>query len=135
MKRIIICLCLFVGVVRSAYAQSPVSSSGLVGTWDQEGGKHPPTMIFVDSASVKFSYKGHTGASKKYPYLINYANTPSIITVYKKANRHRIRNEYLVQAIDSDTIKLQVIKKNDSRDHFAEGQKNRVVTLVRRKVG
>ncbi len=133
MKRLIFCLCFIVCVSFGAFSQSSISSPDLIGTWDQSGGKHPPTMIFVDSALVKFSYKGHSGTSKKYPYLINNTNAPAIITVYKKANRHKIRNEYLVQLTDKDTMKLQVIKKNDSRDHFADDQKNKVVTLTRRK--
>jgi hypothetical protein len=117
----------------AAHSQQ-ITPSDLIGTWDQSGvDKHVPTMIFVDSGGVKFSYKGHSGSSKKYYYVINNANTPIILTVDYKKNHRKHRNEYLIQLIDKDTMKLQVLHKKDARDHFDEEHKDKkIVTLVRR---
>jgi len=117
----------------AAHSQQ-ITPSDLIGTWDQTGvDKHVPTMIFVDSAGVKFSYKGHSGSSKKYYYVINTLNTPTILTVDYKANHRKHRNEYLIQMIDKDTMKLQVLHKKDARDHFDEENKDKkIVTLIRR---
>jgi hypothetical protein len=110
-----------------------INPADLIGIWDQNGGSHPPTMIFVDNSGVRFSYKGHTGTSKKYDYLINNNNVPIIMTVYKKANHRKIRNEYLIQVLDKDTMKLQVLRKKSPRDHFDEDRPDKIFTLVRRK--
>jgi hypothetical protein len=111
-----------------------ITSADLIGTWDQSGvEKHVPAMIFVDSSRVEFSYKGHTGTSKKYYYIINNASTPIILTVDYKANHRKHRNEYLIQIIDKDTMKLQVLHKKDARDHFDEANPNKIYTIVRRK--
>ncbi|HLY72293.1 MAG TPA: hypothetical protein VKR53_21320, partial [Puia sp.] len=78
-----------------------ITPADLVGTWDQSGlDKHVPSMIFVDSSRVEFSYKGHSGTSKKYYYIINNINSPVILTVDYKANHRKHRNEYLIQIID-----------------------------------
>ena len=117
----------------SAHSQQ-ISPADLIGTWDQSGvDKHVPAMIFVDSSRVAFSYKGHTGTSKKYYYTINNASTPIILTVDYKANHRKHRNEYLIQIIDKDTMKLQVLHKKDARDHFDEANPNKIYTIVRRK--
>ncbi len=117
----------------AAHSQQ-ITPSDLIGTWDQSGvDKHVPAMIFVDNAGVKFSYKGHSGSSKKYYYVINNLNTPTILTVDYKANHRKHRNEYLIQMIDKDTMKLQVLHKKDARDHFDEEHKDKkIVTLIRR---
>src|ERR1700683_3715026 len=111
-----------------------ISPADLIGTWDQSGvNKHVPSMIFVDSSRVAFSYKGHSGTSKKYYYLINNTDTPIILTVDYKANHRKHRNEYLIQVIDKDTIKLQVLHKKDARNHFDEGHPTKIYTVTRRK--
>lgn len=117
----------------SAHSQQ-INPADLIGAWDQSGvDKHVPAMIFVDSSRVEFSYKGHTGTSKKYYYTINNANTPIILTVDTKANHRKHRNEYLIQIVDKDTMKLQVLHKNDARDHFDEAHPDKIYTIVRRK--
>jgi hypothetical protein len=113
-------------------AQSQVSPEDLFGTWDQSGGSRTPTMIFLDSSRVKFSYKDRSGASKKFYYLINNANTPVILTVDYKADHRKHRNEYLIQLIDKNTLKLQVIEKKDRRDHFDDEHPEKVFTLLKR---
>ena len=111
-----------------------ITPADLVGTWDQSGlDKHVPSMIFVDSSRVEFSYKGHSGTSKKYYYIINNTNSPVILTVDYRANHRKHRNEYLIQIIDKDTMKLQVLHKKDARDHFDETNPNRIYTISRRK--
>jgi hypothetical protein len=132
MKKTLFGFSLITCLVLTSRGQS-VNPADLIGTWDQNGGKHPPTMIFVDSARIAYSYKGHSGTSKKYYYLINNTNLPTILTVDYRANHRKHRNEYLIQLVDKDTLKLQVIKKRDARDHFDEEHKDRVFTLVRRK--
>jgi hypothetical protein len=119
----------------SFYAHSQqISPADLIGAWDQSGvDKHVPSMIFVDSSRVEFSYKGHTGTSKKYYYIINNATTPIILTIDYKANHRKHRNEYLIQIIDKDTMKLQVLHTKDARDHFDETNPDRIYTIVRRK--
>jgi hypothetical protein len=117
----------------SAHSQQ-ITPADLIGAWDQSGvDKHVPAMIFVDSSRVEFSYKGHTGTSKKYYYTINNASTPIILTVDFKANHRKHRNEYLIQIVDKDTMKLQVLHKKDARDHFDEAHADKIYTIVRRK--
>jgi len=114
-------------------AQSQVMPEDLVGTWDQSGGSRTPTMIFLDSARVKFSYKDRSGSSKSFYYLVNNSNTPVILTVDYKADHKKHRNEYLIQLIDKNTLKLQVIEKKDKRDHFDDEHPEKVFTLLRRQ--
>jgi hypothetical protein len=133
MKRFFL-FCIIISFTSIAAHSQQLNPSDLIGTWDQSGvDKHVPTMIFVDSSRVKFSYKGHSGSSKKYYYVINNLNTPIILTVDYKANHRKHRNEYLIQMIDKDTMKLQVLHKKDSRDHFDEKHEDKIVTLARRK--
>jgi hypothetical protein len=118
-------------VIASSQSQQ-LKITDLVGTWDQNIKTHAATIIFVDTARVKFSYKGHTGSTRSYYYLLNNANTPAKLTVDYKANHRRNRNVYLIQLVDNNTMKLQVIKKDDPRNSFSEQSKEKIVTLIRR---
>ncbi|HLX91901.1 MAG TPA: hypothetical protein VKR32_09470 [Puia sp.] len=132
MKTSTLLLFSLVAILHSANAQ-PITASQLMGTWDQAGkSSHVPSMIFVDTAKVKFSYKGHSGTSKSYYYIIKNSNVPTILTVDYKANHRKHRNEYLIQLVANDTMKLQVLHKKDARDHFNEDNPNKIYTLVRR---
>jgi hypothetical protein len=105
----------------------------LIGTWDQTTGKNPATILFIDSSRVRYSYKGHTGSAGNYYYLLNTVNTPAVLTVDYSKKHKKHRNEYLIQFVNKDTIKLQVLYKKDSRDHFADEPKDKTVLLARRK--
>ncbi|HXB43057.1 MAG TPA: hypothetical protein VNV85_03335 [Puia sp.] len=109
-----------------------LKKTDLEGTWDQNVKKNAATIIFVDTARVRFSYKGHSGSSRSYYYLLDNSKTPSVLTVDYRANHRRNRNVYLIQLIDKKTMKLQVILKKESRDHFDEADKNKMVILVKR---
>lgn len=109
-----------------------ITTADLVGTWDQNIASHAATIIFVDTARVRFSYKGHTGSTRSYYYLLNNATAPAVLTVDYRASHRRNRNVYLIQLIDKNTMKLQVLHKNEKRDHFDEEHKDKIVTLVRR---
>jgi hypothetical protein len=129
-KAIFFFLCMF-SVIANLHSQQ-LKVADLVGTWDQNIKTHAATIIFVDTARVKFSYKGHTGSTRSYYYLLNSSKTPAVLTVDYKANHRRNRNIYLIQLVDKNTMKLQVIHKNESHDQFAEDNKEKVVTLIRR---
>lgn len=118
-------------IIASSHSQQ-LKIADLVGTWDQNIKTHAATIIFVDTSRVKFSYKGHTGSTKSYYYLLNSSNTPAKLTVDYKANHRRNRNIYLIQLADRNTIKLQVIHKDNNQDHFDEASKEKIVTLIRR---
>ena len=130
-KWIVMCL-LLVSSATVAYCQQ-ITSASLIGTWDQQGGKHPATMLFLDSGRIRYSYKGHSGSSKTYYYLLNTSQDPALLTVDYSQKHKKHRNEYLVQLIDKDTIKLQVLFKKDSRQQFTPEPAYKTVTLVRRK--
>jgi len=115
-----------------AFSQQ-VTSFKLWGTWDQINGKNPATIIFVDSSRVRYSYKGHKGSTHDYYYWINNTNNPAILTVDYSPNHRKHRNEYLIEFISKDTIRMQVLYKKDSRDHFKEEPSDQIVTLSLRK--
>jgi hypothetical protein len=114
-------------------AKCQITPEDLAGTWDQSGGTRTPSMIFLDSSRVKFSYKDHSGSSSKFYYVINNSNTPVILTIDYKADHRKHRNEYLIQMIDKNTMKLQVIDKKDRRDHFDDEHPEKIFTLLRRQ--
>ena len=118
-------------IITGLHSQKPAISD-LVGTWDQNISTHAATIIFDDTSRVRFSYKGHTGSTRKYYYLLNNTSAPAVLTVDYKANHRRNRNVYLIQLVDKNTMKLQVIHKNESREHFDEEHKEKIVTLIRR---
>jgi hypothetical protein len=132
MKRNMVIFLVLACLSNLAYSQQ-VTSSRLWGTWDQVNGKNPATIIFVDSSRVRYSYKGHTGTTKDYYYLINNTNNPAILTVDYSQNHKKHRNEYLIQFISRDTIKMQVLYKKDSRDHFKDEPSDQIVKLSLRK--
>jgi hypothetical protein len=123
---------LFMFAILASLHSQQLKITDLVGTWDQNIKTHAATIIFVDTSRVKFSYKGHTGSTRSYYYLLNSTNTPSRLTVDYKANHRRNRNIYLIQLLDRNTMKLQVIHKSDNQDHFDEASKEKIVTLIRR---
>jgi hypothetical protein len=129
-KAILFSLMIF--LVSAGLHSQQLVANRLVGTWDQNIKKHAATIIFVDAEHVKFSYKGRTGTSKTYYYLLNNAKSPSLLMVDYKSNHKKHRNEYLIQLVDNDTIKLQVLNKHDSRDHFDNAKPERIITLLRR---
>jgi hypothetical protein len=122
----------FILFAKLSYSQQ-FNPTDLIGTWDETTGAHPATIIFLDSNSIRYSYKGHTGTSHIYYYVLNSNNSPATLKVDRNKTHTRNRNEYLIQMVDANTIKLQVLFKRDSRDHFDESKKDKVVTLVRRK--
>jgi hypothetical protein len=132
MKKPVLFFFLLFFISIASYSQQ-INPADLIGTWDQTSGTHPATILFVDSIRVKYSYKGHTGVSPTYYYLLNTTNTPVILTVDFSEKHKKHRDEYLIQFTDKDTIKLQVLNKKDSRDHFSDDVKDRTVTLARRK--
>ena len=109
-----------------------VKIADLIGTWDQNIKKYAATIIFVDNEKVRFSYKGRTGTSKNYYYLLDASNTPTLLTVDFKPSHRKHRNEYLIELLDKNTMKLQVLHKHDSRSHFDEEHPGNIVTLIRR---
>ncbi|MBS1915618.1 MAG: hypothetical protein JST87_05030 [Bacteroidetes bacterium] len=121
---------LFLG--KSGFSQQ-INPADLIGTWDQTSGSHPATIIFLDTNVLRYSYKGHTGTSRKFYYQLDNENSPVILKVDRTKKHTRNRNIYLIQLVNPDTLKLQVLYKKDSRDHFDESQKNKIVMLVRRK--
>jgi hypothetical protein len=131
MKNGLILSLLVLIVSTSAYAQK-ISPAELIGTWDQDGDKHPGTIQFVDSNRVRYSYKGRTGTTRDYYYALNNANTPSVLTVDYSLKRKKHRNEYLVEFVDKNTLKIQVLYKKDSREHFSNDPKNKPIQLLRR---
>lgn len=131
MKKIIFFSLFLFGLISGLRSQQ-FTKADLVGTWDQDIKKNAATIIFVDTARVRFSYKGHTGSTRKYYYLLDNGKIPAVLTVDYRANHRRNRNVYLVQLVDKDTMKLQVVQKKESRDHFDETNKNKIVTLIRR---
>jgi hypothetical protein len=132
MKRIALISFILISIITKSYSQQ-LTPAFLTSTWDQTTGSHPATIIFVDNSRVEYSYKGHTGKTQDFYYLLNTSNTPAILTVDFKENHKKHRNEYLIEVINKDTIKLQVLYKKDSRDHFSEEHKDQIVILARRK--
>ena len=132
MKKIVLFFFIFVSIISKSYSQE-LTPKFLTSTWDQTSGSHPATIIFLDGGKVQYSYKGHTGTSTTYYYLLNTTNKPALLDVDFKENHKKHRNEYLIEVINNDTIKLQVLFKKDSRDHFSEEHKDQIVMLARRK--
>ena len=132
MKRIALFSLILIFIITKSYSQE-LTPKFLISTWDQTSGTHPATIIFADDKRVEYSYKGRTGKTEDFYYLLNTTNTPAILTVDFKENHKKHRNEYLIEVINNDTIKLQVLYKKDSRDHFTEEHKDQIVTLARRK--
>jgi hypothetical protein len=132
MKRVLLFSCFLFFAKATLYSQQ-INPADLIGTWDQSEGKHPATIMFVDSGKVRYSYKGHTGSTRDYYYLLNTTSTPAILTVDYSKKHKKHRNEYLIQLIDKDTLKLQVLYKKDSREHFTEEPKYKTVIVIRRK--
>ncbi|HVM88649.1 MAG TPA: hypothetical protein VMT76_10720 [Puia sp.] len=131
MKNYISILLLTSACITKSFSQN-ITPSDIVGTWDQNISSRAATIIFDDVSRVRFSYKGHTGSTRKYYYLLNNTQTPAILTVDYRANHRRHRNEYLIQLTDKNTMKLQVLRKNDSRQHFDEEHNDKIITLIRR---
>ena len=131
MKKIIFLFLFMLGMIAGLHSQQ-LTKTDLIGTWDQDIKKSAATIIFVDTGRVKFSYKGHTGSSRRYYNMLDNSKTLSVLTVDYRANHRRNRNVYLIQLVDKNTMKLQVIQKKESRDHFDEANKYKVVTLIRR---
>jgi len=130
MKKIILFLSLVLFFAFKSYSQNPVTPNDLIGTWDQNIRIRPATIIFDDTVRVRFSYKGHSGSTRKYYYYLNNSQNPTLLTVDYKPHR-KLRDEYLIQLVDNNTIKLQPLKKHDDRDHFSD-KKDMIVTLIRR---
>ncbi len=130
MKKIFVIFLFSLGIVAKSYSQK-INISDLVGTWDQNVSSQAATIIFDDTSRVRFSYKGHTGSTTKYYYLLNNSQTPAVLTVDYKANHKRNRNIYLIELVDKNTIKLQVLHKDEDRTHFSD-DKDKIVTLMRR---
>jgi hypothetical protein len=131
MKKITLFFFFMLSIIANLHSQQ-ITVANLVGTWDQNIKKSAATIIFVDTSRVRFSYKGHTGSTRSYYYLLNSSSTPAVLTVDYKANHKRNRNIYLIQLSDKNTMKLQVLHKNEKRDHFDEDNKEKIVTLIRR---
>lgn len=119
------------GIIAGLHSQQ-IKTADLVGTWDQNIKTHAATIIFVDTSRVKFSYKGHMGSTRSYYYMLNNSKPLAVLKVDYRANHRRNRNIYLIQLIDRNTMKLQVLHKNEIRDHFDEEDKEKIVTLIRR---
>jgi hypothetical protein len=131
MKKTIFFSIFMLSIIAKLHSQQ-VTVNDLVGTWDQNIKKSAATIIFVDTARVRFSYKGHTGSTRSYYYLLNNSSTPAVLTVDYRANHRRNRNVYLIQLVDKNTMKLQVISKGSGQVSFNEGSKEKIVTLIRR---
>jgi hypothetical protein len=131
MKKISFLLFLSVGIITKSHSQN-LTPSDLIGEWDQNITSHAAAIIFDDTSRVRFSYKGRTGSTRKYYYLLNSSQTPAILTVDYKANHKKHRNEYLIQLVDKNTMKLQVLHKKDSRQNFDESGDNMIITLIRK---
>ncbi|HLK29086.1 MAG TPA: hypothetical protein VKT28_10955 [Puia sp.] len=131
MKKISFLLLLSAGIITRSYSQK-ITPSDLVGEWDQNITTHAAAIIFDDTSHVRFSYKGRTGSTKKYYYLLDNSQTPAILTVDYKANHKKHRNEYLIQMVDKNTIKLQVLHKKDNRQNFDESGNSMIITLIRK---
>lgn len=120
------------GIKASGYSQQ-ISAQSLVGAWDQTNVTGTqPTIIFEDSARVSFSYKGHIGKTRSYYYILDATQSPALLTVDYSASHKKHRNQYLIQMVDKNTLKLQELLRKDSKDHFAEGKDSHFVTLTRR---
>ena len=131
MKKLLFFISVILCVAVKSKGQS-VTAGSLVGIWDQNVSNHAATIIFDDTSRVRFSYKGRKGSTKKYYYILNNAQTPAILTVDYKANHKKHRNEYLIEFIDKNTMRLQVLHKKDDRTHFNESEKENLITLNRR---
>ena len=132
MKRTMVLFFIFFFISKIGSAQQ-LTPENLIGTWDQINGKNPATIIFVDNLRVRYSYKGHSGTTRDYYYLIDNAKNPAILTVDYSQSHKKHRNEYLIKFINKDTIKLELLYKSDSRDHFKEEPSDQIVTLSLRK--
>jgi len=130
MKKTFVIFLFSFGIIAKSHSQR-INISDLIGTWDQNISNQPATIIFDDTSRVRFSYKGHTGSTTKYYYLLDNNQTPSVLTVDYKANHKKNRNTYLIQLVDKNTMKLQVLHKNEDRTHFTD-DKDKIVTLIRR---
>jgi len=131
MKKAIFYFLFMFSAIASLHSQR-LTKNDLVGTWDQNIKKSAATIIFVDTARVRFSYKGHTGSTRSYYYLLDNSKTPALLTVDYRANHRRNRNIYLILLVDKNTMKLQVIHKKDRQGNFSEESKEKIVTLIRR---
>jgi hypothetical protein len=131
MKKIFFLLLIVAGPAAKSYSQK-ITVTDIIGIWDQNITSHAATIIFDDTSRVRFSYKGHTGSTRKYYYLLNNVQTPALLTVDYKDNHKKHRNEYLIQLIDRNTMKLQVLHKKDNREHFDTEDKSKIITLIRR---
>src|SRR5580692_10028378 len=105
MKRIVLFSFILISAATTTYGQQ-LTPAFLISTWDQTTGTHPATIIFVDNSRVEYSYKGRTGKTQDFYYLLNTSNTPAILTVDYKENHKKHRDEYLIEVINNDTIKL-----------------------------
>jgi hypothetical protein len=130
MKKFVFLLFSVLFITLKSYSQNPFTPNDLIGTWDQNISKRSATIIFDDTSRVRFSYKGHTGSTRKYYYYLNNSQNPALLTVDYKAHR-KLRNEYLIQMVDKSTIRLQVLHKHDDRTHFDE-KNGQIITLTRR---
>ena len=131
MKKLIVFSALLFLVSARLYSQQ-INPADLIGTWEQTAAKHA-TMQFIDGGKVRYSYRGHTGSTRDYYYLLNTATTPALLTVDYAQNHKKHRNEYLIELVEADKLKLQVLSKKDSRDHFAAETAHKTVTLIRQK--
>ncbi len=131
MKNLIFLSIFLFGLAAALYSQG-LAKTDLTGTWDQNIKKRAATIIFVDTVRVRFSYKGHSGSTRSYFYLLDASGNPAKLKVDFRANHRRNRNIYLIQLVDRNTMKLQVIHKNDNQDHFDEASKEKIITLIRR---
>jgi hypothetical protein len=131
MKKFILFSFIIISIASKSYSQQ-LGAAFLTGTWDQTSGSHPATIIFLEGGKVQYSYKGHTGTSSTYYYLLNTSTTPALLDVDFKENHKKHRNEYLIEVLNKDSIKLQVLFKKDSREHFTEDHKDQIVILARR---
>jgi len=130
MKKISFLFLFSLGLIAKSYSQK-VNISDLIGTWDQNVSSQAATIIFDDTSRVRFSYKGHTGSTTQYYYLLDNSHIPAVLTVDYKANHKRNRNIYLIELVDKNTMRLQVVHKNEDRTHFTD-DKGKIVTLIRR---
>ncbi|MBS1946215.1 MAG: hypothetical protein JST47_00465 [Bacteroidetes bacterium] len=132
MKALILLLLSISFIVQKSFGQN-IAASDLVGTWDQNVMSRAATIIFDDASRVRFSYKGRSGSTRKYYYLLDNLQIPVTLTVYYRANHKRQRNKYLLELTDKNTMKLQVVRKKGTALHFDETRKDKIITLNRRR--
>ncbi len=122
---------LFIFLLTGAVKGQNFCQKNIIGIWDFIHTRDSASIQFMDSVNVCSIYRGFRMPCSTYK--INFAVHPNLLTLITIDNGIKREVKNLIEFVNIDTLKIQVLTSRDKTDRFADVSGNKIGFLVRRK--